>query len=47
MDPKHAQRLVNQGIDIVASTAAVLKDYLKAEIGKWGQVIQAAGISPQ
>jgi tripartite-type tricarboxylate transporter receptor subunit TctC len=46
-DSKHAERLVSQGLEIVASTPQALADYLKAEITKWSRVIRAAGIAPQ
>ena len=45
--PKHAERLVGQGVEVVASTPAALAEYLQAEIAKWGSVIKAAGIAAQ
>ena len=46
-NPKHAERLIGQGVEIVASTPSALAQYLKAEIAKWSSVIKAAGIAPQ
>jgi putative tricarboxylic transport membrane protein len=47
VDPDVKKRLLELGIEARASTPAEIRDRLKADIGKWGQVIEKAGIQKQ
>ena len=47
MAPKYAERLIAQGVEVVASTPSVLAEYLRSELKKWSGVIKAAGIAAQ
>ena len=41
------ERMVSEGLEIVASTPAEFASYIKAETEKWARVIKTAGIKPQ
>ena len=45
--PDMKQRLVVEGMDVVASTPDEFGKYLRSETEKWAKVIKAAGIQPQ
>ena len=45
--PEMMQRLVVEGMDVVASTPDEFAKYLRSETDKWTKVIKAAGIQPQ
>jgi tripartite-type tricarboxylate transporter receptor subunit TctC len=47
VDPDVKKRLLELGIEAKASTPAEIRDRLKADIGKWGKVIEKAGIQKQ
>jgi tripartite-type tricarboxylate transporter receptor subunit TctC len=40
-------KLLAQGVDVVASTPGELASYLKVEIPKWAKVVKAAGLTAQ
>ena len=40
-------KLLTQGVDVIASSPDELARYLKAEIPKWGRVVKAAGLKPE
>ena len=46
-DPDLKKRALDLGIDAKASTPAELDARMRADIGKWGQVIAKAGIAKQ
>ena len=41
------RKLEAQGVDTITDTPAEFSAYLKAETRKWGEVVRAAGITPQ
>lgn len=43
-DPEVRQQMLNQGAEAWVSSPKEAKDYLLAEIDKWGKVVKAAGI---
>jgi tripartite-type tricarboxylate transporter receptor subunit TctC len=47
VDPDVKKRLLELGIEARASTPAEIRDRLKADIDKWGKVIEKAGIQKQ
>ena len=46
-DPGTAERLVASGIDPSLSSPEELKGFVVAEIKKWAEIVQAAGIKPE
>ncbi len=38
-----AERLANQGFDVVASTPAQFSSYIRAEIPKWAEAVKKSG----
>ena len=46
-DPKMQAHFASLGAEPMIMTPAELKDYMTAEIKKWGQVVKTAGIKPQ
>ncbi len=46
-DPKMQAHFASLGAEPMIMTPAELKDYMIAEIKKWGQVVKTAGIKPQ
>jgi len=47
VDPEVKKKLLELGIQAKASTPEEIRDRLKADIGKWGKVIEKAGIQKQ
>jgi len=44
--PDLNERLVGQGVDVIASTPAQFSDFLKAEIERWGVAVRNSGAKP-
>ena len=42
--PDMKSRMVNQGVDIVASSPAEFEKFIIAEIAKWSRVVKAANV---
>lgn len=42
--PEVRQQQLNQGLEPIGSTSEHFRDFLKAEISRWGKVVQSAGI---
>ena len=42
-DPATSKQLTNLGLDILPTTPEELAAYIKAEIPKWAEIIQASG----
>ena len=45
--PELKERMVSEGMEIIASTPDEFSAYIKSETDKWSSVIKAAGIKPQ
>jgi tripartite-type tricarboxylate transporter receptor subunit TctC len=45
--PELKERMVSEGMEIIASTPDEFSAYIKSETDKWSRVIKAAGIKPQ
>jgi tripartite-type tricarboxylate transporter receptor subunit TctC len=45
--PELKERMVSEGMEIIASTPDEFSAYIKSETDKWSGVIKAAGIKPQ
>ena len=45
--PELKERMVSEGMEIVASTPDEFSAYFKSETDKWSRVIKAASIKPQ
>ena len=45
--PEAKERLTNEGTEPVGSTPEELTTAVRAEVGRWGKVIKAAGIQPE
>src|SRR5450759_3884090 len=45
--PELKERMVSEGMEIIASTPDKFSAYIKSETDKWSSVIKAAGIKPQ
>jgi tripartite-type tricarboxylate transporter receptor subunit TctC len=46
-EPQVRERFAAQGLDVIGSGAAEFAKYLRAEVAKWGGVVQVAGLTPQ
>jgi tripartite-type tricarboxylate transporter receptor subunit TctC len=46
-DPQVKERLTAQGLDAHGNSPAEFTRYLRAEVAKWGGVVQVAGLTPQ
>ena len=42
--PDLKTRILNQGVDIVASSPAEFEKFIIAEVAKWSRVVKAAGV---
>ena len=43
-NPELKTRILNQGVDIVASSPAEFEKFIIAELAKWSRVVKAAGV---
>jgi tripartite-type tricarboxylate transporter receptor subunit TctC len=45
--PELKERMVSEGMEIIAGTPDEFSSYIKSETDKWSSVIKTAGIKPQ
>jgi tripartite-type tricarboxylate transporter receptor subunit TctC len=46
-DPKMKQRLAGQGLELVGNSPEEFDAFIRAEVGKWGEVLKRAGLKPK
>ena len=46
-EPQARERFAAQGLEVHGSSVAEFSRYLRAEVAKWGGVVQVAGLTPQ